>query len=99
MAESAEQRAALKAKVAEISEKYRANISTMGSKELLDEFEKRALMASYGYQDPTTAMMLKEAKAELLRRTRGYKIAPDEDEPAPEARPERQEPARPTLFG
>lgn len=96
MAESAEQRAALKAKVAEISEKYRANISTMGSKELLDEFEKRALMASYGYQDPTTAMMLKEAKAELLRRTKGHgpqKAAPEEAE----AKPEPQQ--RPTLFG
>lgn len=96
MADAAEQRAALKAKVAEIAEKYRANISTMGSKDLLDELERRALMASYGYQDPTTAMMLKEAKAELLRRTKGFAI---ENSTEPEAKPEKEEPPRPTLFG
>ena len=95
MTDAAEQRAALKAKLAEIAEKYRANISTMGSKELLDEFEKRALMANYGYQDPTTAMMLKEAKAELLRRTGGQQPQkPVEEEAEPRPAPQQ----RPTLF-
>lgn len=96
MADAADQRAALKAKLAEIAEKYRANISTMSSKELLDEFEKRALMASYSYQDPTTAMMLKEAKAELLRRAKGFAI---ENSAEPEIKPEKEDPPRPTLFG
>lgn len=95
MADAADQRAALKAKLAEIAEKYRANISTMSSKELLDEFEKRALMASYGYQDPTTAMMLKEAKAELLRRTGSQQSQkPVEEEAEPKPAPQQ----RPTLF-
>lgn len=96
MADAAEQRSALKAKVAEIAEKYRANISAMASKDLLDELEKRALMASYGYQDPTTAMMLKEAKAELLRRTKGFVIESDSE---PEVELEKSEAPRPTLFG
>ena len=96
MVNSADDKWALKAKVAEVAEKYKANISTMSSKQLLDEFEQRALMASYGYQDPITTMMLKESKAELLKRTKGFEVEGNSES---DAGIEKQETVRPTLFG
>jgi len=97
---TAEPRDALKKRVAEVAEKYQAVISKMEHKELLDELESRALIASYSFQDPITAMMLKSSKAELLRRLKGGAVEAQEpvaveEEPAPA--PEVAK--RPSLFG
>lgn len=77
----------------EIADRYLENISELNSKELVNELEKRALMASYGYQDPTTAMMLKVAKAEILRRIK------EGDSPRQEAEPKQETAPRASLFG
>lgn len=78
---------------AEIGDRYLENISELSSKELLNELEKRALMASYGYQDPTTAMMLKVAKAEILRRIK------EGEAPRQAADTKSDDTPRPSLFG
>lgn len=91
MAEGSE---ALKARLAGISEKYSAAIATMDHRELVDELEKRALMASYGTLDPTTAMLLKMAKAEILARIKGDSPGPAKSEKPLDAAPK----AKPTLF-
>ena len=97
---TAEPRDAVKKRVAEIAVKYEAVISSMEHRELVDELESRALMASYGFQDATTAMMLKSAKAELLRRLKGGEIvAKVDDSPASNRPKEPQEAKRPSLFG
>jgi len=97
---AAEPKDALKKRVAEVAEKYQAVISTMDHKELLDELESRALIASYSFQDPITAMMLKSSKAELLRRLKGGAVEPKEGEDAPgEEAPAPKEAKRPSLFG
>lgn len=71
-----------KLKAAEIAEKYTEVLRPMADKALVDELERQALMASFGYQAPSTAAMLKAAKAEILRRLKG------ESGPAKEADPE-----------
>ena len=91
MAEGSE---ALKARLASISEKYSAAIAAMDHRELVDELEKRALMASYGALDPTTAMLLKMAKAEILARIKGDSPVPAKSEKPLDAAPK----AKPTLF-
>ena len=97
---TAEPKDALKKRVAEVSEKYHAVISQMDHKELLDELESRALIASYSFQDPITAMMLKSAKAELLRRLKGGSVGPKEpSEAVDEVQPASEAPKRPSLFG
>lgn len=92
-----EQSESLKKHVAEVAEKYRAVISAMDHKALLEDFESRALITSYSFQDPITSMMLKSSKAEILRRLNGGAVAPRAD--APETDPEPKEQKRPTLFG
>lgn len=79
---------------ADVAERYGAIISAMVDKELVNELEQRALMASYGYQDPITAMMLKAIKVELLRRLKGG------EGPSVSPEPKAKEPAAPraTLF-
>lgn len=87
----AEMPEALKRKLAEVGEKYGAAISAMADRELVSELERRALMASFSYQDPTTSMMLKLAKTEILRRLKGGEAVKAEEKP--------EEAPRPTLFG
>lgn len=82
------------------TEKYRATVGAMGHRELVGELEEQALMANYGYRGPLMTMILREAKAELLRRLKGV------DEPKADAPSEPSEDAatpveqkRATLFG
>lgn len=83
------------------TEKYRSTVSSMGHRELVGELEEQALMANYGYRGPLMTMILREAKAELLRRLKSV------EEPKPEhgtATPAEgheglNEQKRPTLFG
>lgn len=87
-------------KLAEATEKYRATITPMSHRELVDELESQALMANYGYRGPLTTMILKTAKAELLERLKGVNqpqkaasSGSSEDTPEPTGQ------KRPTLFG
>lgn len=97
---AAEQKEALKRRVAETAERYLAVISRMPHSELLDELESRALITSYSFQDPITTMMLKSAKAELLRRLKGGEVVPQEEAATEaESQDSPKEPKRPSLFG
>lgn len=84
-----------KQRLAEVTEKYGAHIATMGDRELLEDLERKALMASFGALDPTTAMMLKSAKSEILRRLKGG----EGPKPIQEQKTAEPDPQRPTLFG
>lgn len=82
------------------TEKYRATISSMSHRELVGELEEQALMANYGYRGPLMTMILREAKAELLRRLKGV----DEPKPESSSKPSEDtgappEQKRATLFG
>jgi len=83
----------------ETTEKYRTNVSAMGHRELVEELETQALMANYGYRGPLLTMILRESKAELLRRLKGVEQpTADHQDPvdSPTAEPEQK---RSTLFG
>lgn len=84
-----------KRKAAEIAEKYATVLRPMGDRDLVDELERQALMASFGYQSPSTVAMLKTAKGEILRRLKdgggpqNLEVEGESVAPAEEPKPQR----------
>jgi len=82
------------------TEKYRASVAAMGHRELVNELEEQALMANYGYRGPLLTMILREAKAELLRRLKGVEEPKSDTPTGPSENTEAPaEQKRATLFG
>lgn len=81
----------------EIAEKYAEVLRPMSDKALVDELERQALMATFGYQSPGTVTMLKTAKGEILRRLKGGSGPASKPDGAPED-PAPEQPVRQSLF-